>query len=119
MIKITLVSFLVLCVGSTFAQDIATSSVPQVVKNALIKTHSNPRDIEWEKKGENYNVEYEIGKHDHELWISPQGKILKHKEEISSSSLPQGIKKKVAADLKAIEQMTLKKQLGVAKCCLR
>lgn len=44
------------------------------------------------KKGQYYEVEYEIGRFDHELWISPTGQILRHKEEVSSSNLPQSIK---------------------------
>lgn len=74
------------------AQDIPSSQVPNEVKTAFLRVEANPKDVEWEKKGQYYEVEYEIGRFDHELWISPTGQILRHKEEVSSSNLPQSIK---------------------------
>lgn len=86
--------------GSIQAQDIPASSVPAVVKNTLMKTNSNPRDVEWERKGEYYNVEYEIGQNDHELWITASGQLIKHKEDISPAGLPQSIKNRIKTDYK-------------------
>ncbi len=86
--------------GATQAQDIPASEVPAVVQNAVTKTHTNPKDVEWEKKGAYYTVEYEMGRNDHELWITSSGQIVKHKEEISSTDLPQQIKTKIKADYK-------------------
>lgn len=102
--------------GSIQAQDIPSSKVPEAVKNALMKIHSNAKGIEWEKTGESYNVEYEIGRKDHELWISPEGEILRHKEDISSSNLPQSIKNKIKSEYKGYriedaEKLTVKNQV--------
>jgi hypothetical protein len=87
--------------GSIQAQGIPSSEVPEAVKNAFMKTHSNAKDIEWERKGEYYNVEYEIGRNNHELWISSEGQILRHKEDISSSDLPRRIKEKIKSDYRS------------------
>lgn len=90
-----------ICFGNVRAQDIPASSVPTAVKNALLSTHSNPRDVEWEKKGANYKVEYDIGRNDHELWITPSGEVIKHKEGVSSSNLPMAVKNLIKTDYKA------------------
>lgn len=99
--KKQVLTLLMLCFGgSLMAQDIPSSEVPNAVKNAFTKEFSNPRDVEWEKKGEYYNVEFEIGRNDHELWITPSGQIVRHKEELSSSELPAAIKNKISANHK-------------------
>jgi len=95
------------------AQDLMPSQVPSIVKDALKTKFPNSNDIEWEKKGEYYNVEFEIGRNDHELWITPSGQIVKHKEEISSAQLPQNIKNKIKTDYKGyriddVDKLTIK-----------
>lgn len=111
-----LLAAILFCYGTIHAQDISASEVPEVVKNALLKTHPNPKDVEWERKGEYYNVEYEIGRHDHELWISPSGQIVKHKEELSANALPQGLRNKIKSDYKGykvddVDKLTIGNQV--------
>lgn len=82
------------------AQDIRQSEVPSVVLNAFQSKFSNAADVEWEMKGDLYKVEFEIGKFDHYLWIDKNGKVVKHKEELSKSDLPPAINDKIKAEYK-------------------
>lgn len=82
------------------AQDIRQSEVPSVVLNAFQSKFSNAADVEWEMKGDLYKVEFEIGKFDHDLWIDKNGKVVKHKEELSKSDLPPAINDKIKAEYK-------------------
>lgn len=92
---LVLVATMVFWFGNVNAQKIPGSEVPTVVKEALMKAYSNPMDVEWEKKGENYKVEFDVGRRDHELWINPAGNIIRHKEDIASTDLPMAITNKL------------------------
>mgnify|MGYP005814083851 CR=1 FL=1 len=82
------------------AQDIRQSEVPSVVLNAFQSKFSNAADVEWEMKGDLYKVEFEIGKFDHDLWIDKNGKVVKHKEELSKSDIPPAINDKIKTEYK-------------------
>jgi hypothetical protein len=80
------------------AQDIPQSQVPSVVLNAFQVKFPNATDVDWELKGDQYKVDFEIGTRDHDVWIDKSGNIKKHKEDISKKDLPQGIVNKIAKD---------------------
>ena len=92
---------LLFAVGYAIGQDIPQSKVPSLVVNQFQQNFSKARDIEWEMKGENYEVEFEVGRHpdrDHEILYSPAGQVLRHKQEISSKDLPAQISQKLKAE---------------------
>lgn len=80
------------------AQDIPQSQVPSVVLNAFQVKFPNATDVDWELKGDQYKVDFEIGTRDHDVWIDKSGNIKKHKEDISKKDLPQGIVNKIVKD---------------------
>lgn len=82
------------------AQDIPQNEVPSVVLNAFQSGYPNALDVEWEKKGQIYSVEYEIGKTDHKAWFDQSGKIVKHEEEIGKTELPDAVKQTVNEQFK-------------------
>jgi hypothetical protein len=69
--------------------------VPSVVVNAFQQKFPKAYDLEWEKKGEWYEVEFDLAFKDHKTVIDGAGKIVKHKEEISSSDLPAAVKEAI------------------------
>lgn len=77
-------------VGSC-AQEISQKNVPSVVLNAFMTGYPQATDVEWELRGGNYNVEFEIGKTDHEAWYDASGKLLKHTEDVPLNSLPAAV----------------------------
>ena len=86
-------------IGFTQAQDIAQSQVPSIILNQFNAEFAKASDIEWEKEGEFFSVEFETGWNvDHEIWYNAKGEMVKHKEGISSKELPKAVKDKLKAD---------------------
>lgn len=82
------------------AQDISPKNVPSLVLNSFQSRFTNVTDVEWEMEGELYKVEFEINSRDHDAWITKNGEIRKHKEEISNTELPNNVRHKIEADFK-------------------
>jgi hypothetical protein len=93
---VTFLTAILLSTATLFAQDIAENEVPSVVLNNFKKEFPKASDVEWERHGEQYNVEFEIGWfNDYEAWFSASGELLKHTEEISEKDLPQAVKETI------------------------
>ncbi len=95
---LVLLSGLLLGIVMAHAQNIPQAQVPSVVLNAFKKEFPKASDIEWELKGEDYEVEFEIGFTDHEVTLDKTGKIIKHKHDIKQADLPQAIASAIAKD---------------------
>lgn len=96
---------------SSCAQDVSQALVPSVVLNAFQQKFPQASDVEWEKKGELYEVEFDLQYKDHKALLDSTGKIIKHKQEIKPSELPisvqttlqKGFSKYKIDDVKRIE----------------
>lgn len=75
----------------SFGQDIAESQVPSLVLNSFKKDFPKAIDVEWEIKGDLYEVEFDIGFADHEIWFDRTGNMVKHEEDIRQNDLPDNI----------------------------
>jgi len=98
--------FAVLAGGSVWsgcAQNIRREQVPSVVFNAFAQQFPEAVDIEWEKHRELYNVEFEIGKADHELWLDDKGTFVRHEEEVEPYLLPQKVQERLRTDFAGAE----------------
>lgn len=96
---------LLLFVAMSFAliscgQNITAADVPSLVLNAFKTSFSSAVDIEWEKKKDYYEADFEVGTADHEVQITSAGKILIHKQRISTLDLPKAITDKITAKFK-------------------
>ena len=78
--------------GMVVAQDIMPSEVPQAVTNAFAKAHPKATDVEWERSMDNYKVEFDIGRKDHEIWYTASGTVVKKEQDISEADLPQAVR---------------------------
>lgn len=78
-------------VVSSCAQEIPQKNVPSVVVNAFMTSYPQATDIEWEQQGTLYNVEFEIGKVDHEIGYDASGKMIRHEEEMAPNNLPVAV----------------------------
>src|SRR5690606_38063889 len=97
---ITLSTAIVLSLA-TQAQDIPQGQIPSVILNQFNKQFPKATDIEWEMNGDLYNVDFETGWNiDHEVWYNAEGKIVKHKEDISKAKLPKVVKDRIQSDFK-------------------
>lgn len=81
-----------------YAQDLEVSDVPSVVINKFNNAFPKASDIEWEKKGELYNAEFDLNWRDHEVWLNAAGAIIKHKKEIKADELPLAVTNKIKQD---------------------
>jgi hypothetical protein len=102
---------LALFANTAFGQDIPQSQVPSVIVNNFQQTFPKAYDIEWELNGENYKVEFETGLlgTDHDAWYDKTGKLIRHKEEISKSDLPQKVLTKINNDFSSYRVEDVKK----------
>jgi uncharacterized membrane protein YkoI len=84
------------------AQDLHQSQVPSLTVNSFQKSFPKAFDIEWEQDGEHYKVEFETGLlgTDHTIWYNKTGKVIRHKEEISKSKLPQKVLAKINSNFR-------------------
>jgi hypothetical protein len=99
-----------LSLGFASAQDLAPSQVPSVILNNFKSSYPKATDIEWEKKGDLFNVEFELGRGaDHEIWYDAAGKMVKHKEEIAKKDLPASVTSKISSDFKDYRVNDVKK----------
>lgn len=80
------------------AQDIPQKEVPSVVLNAFMTGYPQATDVEWERRGDVYNVEFEIGKTDHEAWYDAAGKLLKQQADVRLDALPTPVLAAVKKD---------------------
>ena len=83
-------------IGSVFAQDIQESQVQSLIVNNFKKQFPKEGDIEWERQGDQYNVDFEIGFFtDYEAWYTASGELIRYSEEIPNGKLPAAIKKAI------------------------
>ncbi len=86
---------------SAIAQGVQRHGVPAVVLNAFQQQFPKARQVEWEKKKDgNYEVEFSVGliSRDHQVIISPEGKVLRYEEELASYSLPDAVKQQIKTE---------------------
>ena len=86
---------LLLATGFSAIAQHPPRGVPAVVLNAFQQKFPKARQVEWDqRKDGNFEVEFNIGGagRDQKAFISPGGEVLKHEEELASSSLPEAIK---------------------------
>jgi hypothetical protein len=94
--------FLVLAIAMVFTacedDDIRNADIPSVVLNGFTEQFSNATGVEWEKKADLYEAEFEIEKVVYEAILSSDGTILKYKYDISYEALPEAVQAYITAD---------------------
>lgn len=78
--------------------DIPASKVPSVVKNAFEQQYANAVDVEWEKRKDNFEVDFEIDNADYAALYNPEGQLLMAKKDIAETELPTPVAEKIALD---------------------
>lgn len=89
----TAILFLVLSlsVGSAYAQKLKEADVPAAVKESFKKNYPTAKVEKWEKEGDFYEAEYEIGKVEHSVAMDATGNVHQNEMEIAVSALPKTI----------------------------
>ena len=89
--------FLVGGIASGNAQDIAKKDVPDAVKAAFNKAYPKATDVDWERKGSNYEVDFDLAKVDHKAIYTASGKTIALEKDIPNKQLPATITKSIKA----------------------
>jgi hypothetical protein len=94
--------FLVLAIAMVFTacedDDMRNADIPSVVLNGFTEQFSNATGVEWEKKADLYEAEFEIEKVDYEAILSSDGTIVKYKYDVSYEALPEAVQASITAD---------------------
>lgn len=96
----TLKIFMLLFIGSFAmnAQDLQKNQVPNEVMATFEKAYSNVNDVEWEKRGNGFSVEFEQNRLDREVWYDASGEILRTEKELNVDELPAAVQKTLKTD---------------------
>lgn len=112
----TLKIFIVLFIGGFVAnaQDLRPSEVPEGIVANFEKTFANANDVEWERQGEGFSVEFEEKRMDREIWYDASGEILRAEKELMENDLPAAIKKNIKTDYAGfqIEDAEMREEKG-------
>lgn len=76
-------------------QDVPFSKLPNEVRNAFEREFQNPSDVEWEKKRNKYEVDFELGGVDHSALYTTKGQLLMIKMEMNEADLAPVIRQKI------------------------
>ena len=94
--------FLVLAIAMVFTacedDDMRNADIPSVVLNGFTEQFSNATGVEWEKKADVYEAEFEIEKVAYEAILSSDGTIVKYKYDVSYEALPEAVQASITAD---------------------
>lgn len=77
---------------------IRDKDVPQAVINTFNSRFPKATEAEWKKKGNEYNVSFELNRIDHHATFSSSGALQEHGKEFSSSMIPAVIREAVTRD---------------------
>ncbi|HLQ99591.1 MAG TPA: PepSY-like domain-containing protein [Sphingobacterium sp.] len=83
-------------------QDLRSSQVPEKIRHEFKQAFPKAKDVSWEKKGDLYVVEFEIGfwNNDRKAWYDRQAKRVGYKEDIPKKELPESVKNAINKNYK-------------------
>lgn len=94
--------FLILAIAMGFTacedDDMRNSDIPSVVLNGFTEQFLDAKGVEWEKKADIYEAEFDIYNVDHEAILNTEGSLLKYKYDIVYEELPEAIKTTITTD---------------------
>lgn len=73
------------------AQDLTMQEVPANLNESFQKLYPEATDVEWEKEGATYKVEFDTNQMEHEIWYSENGTLVKTEKELAITELPAAI----------------------------
>jgi hypothetical protein len=85
------------------AQRMKEAAVPAAVKDAFRNTYTNAREVKWEKEGDNFEAEFEIGETDQSAVYSVTGYLIETEIEIKTEELPAAAREYVGKNHKDVK----------------
>jgi uncharacterized membrane protein YkoI len=96
--NLTLLVFALLATVAVNAQDLKSNEVPRSFTEGLLKAYPTATDIEWEKSGTDYKVEFDVGKMEHEIWFNKDGNMVKVEKNITRAEIPANLMEIIKRD---------------------
>ncbi|WP_205499664.1 hypothetical protein [Rufibacter psychrotolerans] len=106
-----LVLVLVAAAGASWgcSQRLASVQAPSLVQNAVQVKYPGVKTIDWEKQGDLYEAEFEVGMVEHTALLDATGHILMQKQDIGVAELPQPVALALQRDYQAYQKEDLEK----------
>ncbi|MDC7999901.1 PepSY-like domain-containing protein [Aequorivita todarodis] len=96
--KIITIGMALLLTAAIQAQDISSNEVPQNFTTGLLNVYPTATDIEWEKRGTDYKVNFDVGRMEHKIWFNKYGDMVKVEKHITISQMPANLKEIIKRD---------------------
>lgn len=90
--SLKILAIVLFAIGFAKAQDLNSADVPFNLRDTFNKEYPKTSDVEWEKELDNYKVEFDLNRRDHEVWYSASGNMLKKEQEITEAEIPETIR---------------------------
>lgn len=99
--KVLLLFFAMCIAGVTYGQDIRVAQgVPASVQKAFKSKFPAAKDVEWERKGERLEADFNVGRVDHKALYDQKGKLLAWKSDLRKGALPPAITRAIKTNYK-------------------
>lgn len=90
----------------------SSNQVPSAVMEAFRTAFPTATDVEWDREGQHYEVDFEVNRLDHEAWYNGEGKVVRHKQEMRNRDLPEQVRNGVKRNNKGyrvtdVEKLTI------------
>jgi hypothetical protein len=79
----------------SFSQEIPASQVPAAVIKSFNSYFPQTARVEWEKKGNRYEADFDIKRTDHKALFENTGKLIVYKKDIPQNQLPAAVKQAI------------------------
>jgi len=86
-----------------FACETSVEEVPDNILNAFNSEYPNAMEVEWEKEGQGYEVEFEENEVEMEITYDMQGNIIESELDVSEDELPAATTKYIEANYPGYE----------------
>ena len=86
-----------------FSQEIPASQVPVSVLKTFKNYFPTASKVEWEKKLQQFEAEFEIKRVDHKALFDEKGKLIVYKKDIPFSQLPAPVKQAIRKQYKGFK----------------
>lgn len=80
------------------SQDIPASKVPSVVQNTVTGKFTPVNDIDWEKKKDFYEAEFDVQGVEYKVHVAPNGSLLLVIKDIIEAGLPSPVTEAIHRD---------------------
>jgi uncharacterized membrane protein YkoI len=99
-VMLLIVMMISLTLSTVYAQEVEQKDVPEAVKTSFQKECTTAKEVEWEKEGSNYEVEFEMNKTEYSVLFDDAGSKLETEMEITTKELPKAVSEYVKTTYK-------------------